>query len=243
MKQYCFSLWAQIREAIQIGIVFSLSFVASTALSQTNHPVSALDSLPKHCLFSAKFDQKKTLKSLPVPLKSTGKMFFSCHAGLIWETQTPIQESLILTRSEYQFKQQAESPKSTRLEVLDSIESRFLSRLLIGLMSADKHYIEQTFNTSSFSTTEVSLTPKDSFIQKAIKEIQITHRFSPEKLSISIHHTDGTLVNIDTHHVTVLQDQDTHMQQCLDTGSPEQHCLALFDPAKMAILLNENSGN
>ena len=242
MKYFCslsLNAWATCR----IATVLSLTLASNTAISQVSTHVSALDSLPKHCHFSAKFDQQKTLKSLPIPLKSTGQIYFSCNDGLIWETQAPIRESLILTRSEYQFKQQGLLSQTNGLEVLDSIESRFLSRLLIGLMSSDKNYIEKTFEISSLNTAEFILKPKDQFISKAIKTVQIKHQVSPEVLSISINHTDDTQVNIDTHNVIVLPNDNVHMQQCLDTGNPEQHCIALFDPAKMAILLNENSGN
>jgi hypothetical protein len=224
-------------------LVFLLA--SNTTVSLAKNATTSLGSLPKHCHFSAKFDQQKTLTSLPIPLKSSGQIYFSCNAGLIWETQTPIKESLILTKSDYQFRQnnQAEYGKAPEFEVLDSLESRSLSRLLIGLMSSDNAYIDKTFNSKKFGKTELLLTPKDQFISKAIETVKIKRQITSDILSITINHADGTVVNIDTHNVIIFEGSTDHINQCLGLKYPENHCKALFDPKKEASQLKENSGN
>lgn len=223
--------------------------ISSFLLGVTTHTsrASALDTLPKHCHFSSKFDQEKRLKSLPVPLKSSGRMYFSCQAGLIWQTQMPIQESLILTNSDYHFKQLNESnslnrKSTTTIEVLDSVEIRFLSRLLIGLMSADKDYIINNFTVKETTARSFELTPSDTFISKAINTVNIRRPEDKDSLNIIIDQKDGTLINIQSHSAIILESSE-HSATCLKNNYEEQLCFALFKPLDFATQLVENTGN
>lgn len=225
-------------------LVHIIALTLLSATLQVGH-AATLDILPKHCHFSNQFKQTKKIPSLPVPLISSGKMYFSCQAGLIWETQKPIQEILILTQSDYHFKQFSNSKKSseTKLKVLDSIETRYLSRLLIGLMSADKDYINRTFNINNTDALTFELTPKNNFLSKVIKTVRIKRPQQDNAINIILNQQDGTLINIQTHSAIILDNSSLHMAYCLQSNHEKKHCLALFEPLKMANQLNEIISN
>lgn len=220
----------------QISLLFRvISLIMLCVILPTGYAAS-LDTLPQQCHFSSQFKQTKKLSSLPVPLISSGKMYFSCQAGLIWETQEPIQESLILTRSDYHFKQliNSNNQSETEMEVLDSIEIRYLSRLLIGLMSSDKEYINRTFQVNNINTLTVELTPKGNFLSKAIKTVRIEKPKKDDLLNINIDQKDGTLINIQTHSLIALDDSKSNIAYCLQSKHKKTHCQALFEPLKTA---------
>jgi len=227
-------------------IIVTICLFLLSITAHTSH-AAALDTLPKHCHFSSKFDQEKRLKSLPVPLKSSGRMYFSCQAGLIWQTQVPIQESLILTNSDYHFKQLSESnsldkKSATTIEILDSVEIRFLSRLLIGLMSADKDYINNNFTVKETTARSFELTPSDTFISKAINTVNIQRPHDEDSLNITIDQKDGTVINIQSHSAIVIEDSE-HNATCLKNNYEKQLCFALFKPLDFATQLVENTGS
>jgi len=120
-----------------------MTFYSTAIFAKTDSPLSIL---PNHCHFTSNIKQTKNVEGLPVPLISSGQIFFHCKHGLIWQTIEPVKELLIFSGKYYQFKENG--PNS--LERLNTQESSFLSNLLQGIMGADQSYIEESFSIQKF---------------------------------------------------------------------------------------------
>ena len=198
-----------------------------------------LDSLPKECHFSSQFEQTKKLSSLPVPLKSSGSLYFSCQAGLIWQTKLPIKEEMVLTIEKVHF-QQSYSNQTNQLEIIDSIQTQFLSKLLIGLMSVDEAYIHKTFLVETLSENQFKLIPKKNPLKRVIENIKISSLIAEQELLINIEQKDQTKLSIRSFAPTILKNSESHSAQCELSTHSKILCEALFHPIKTASKLDEN---
>jgi len=183
-----------------------------------------LAALPQHCYFSSEITQTKTEASLPIPLKSTGKIYFFCQAGLIWQTIVPIEETLIFSGKHYQFKQN----DSKSLQRLNSQEMSFLSDLMLGIMKADQDYIVETFDIETISDTTFKLLPIQSFLKKAIAEIKI-QILDNDAITIEIQQTNDTNILIESITNNVLDESLADQSHC-ETFMPKAACTALYKP-------------
>lgn len=198
---------------ISLFTSLALTILSANANSSTENKASALSNkliniLPKQCVFSGTFIQKKTINSLPKPLTSEGMLFFSCQHGLIWKNTTPFPESLIYTSKNLHFR-------NTELEQaapLDGQQHYYLAQFLLNLLSANTDSLNEKFliednnsdKESDLTKTANSLTlsPKNSFIKKGLDSITIEKRQESENtketLLISINDPKGqaTLLEI-----------------------------------------------
>jgi len=198
-----------------------------------------LDSLPQHCHFSSQFKQTKSLVSLPVPLKSSGNIYFSCQAGLIWQTQLPIQEELVLTQRSVHFQYS----QTNQLETINSLQTQFLSKLLIGLISVNKSYINETFSVETLSENQFKLTPNNNKVKKAIESINISLVSAKQELLIDILQKDQTKISIRSFSPSVFDSSTPHITQCQISTSSKLLCEALFNPIQTANTLDETSND
>ena len=168
--------------SILVLIVTSFSVSANSVES-----VEVLKSLmPKVCHFSGVFNQSKQIKTLPVPLNSTGEFIYSCDLGLIWKTQKPIVESLVFTNQKLHFL----VPEKLSIENLDGVQHDFLGNLLLGLMSGNTEFISKEFeidvSEQKGETTQLTLQPKNKMIKRAIQSVTLEKESTANELQIVI---------------------------------------------------------
>jgi len=214
-------------------------FYSLTAFAVNDKP---LDELPNHCYFSSQIEQKKILATLPVPLISIGKIYFSCEAGLIWHTNQPVEETLIFTTKTYQFKQDS---KST-VEILNNQQTSFLSKLLLGIMSGDQEYINNNFTVNSDNSIKqegIQLKPKNNFLKKAVEHIVIQISSDQEQMTLNILQTDDTELQVRAFQTSTFEQAEINQQHCLDQELSKTACTALFNPQLAANAMVRETGN
>ncbi|MBL4851587.1 MAG: outer membrane lipoprotein carrier protein LolA [Gammaproteobacteria bacterium] len=168
------------------------------------------ETLPQHCLLSGNFTQTRRLRTLPAPLVSSGQFFFSCHNGLIWQTESPINETLVYTQQEYYFQiKEEQSP-----QLLQSRLHDHLAKILLGLMSADKHYLQEQFTINNESNNKMSfiLKPKDKQLKRGLKKIILRQENALNTIKI-------VNINKETTRIVISNTQDLNWQSNNHTQS------------------------
>lgn len=139
--------------------------------------------MPKVCNFSGEFSQSKQIKTLPVPLVSSGEFIYSCDLGLIWKTQKPIVESLVFTNQKLHFL----VPEKLSVENLEGVQHDFLANLLLGLMAGNTEFISKEFeidvSEKKGDVIQLTLQPKNKMVKRAIHSV-ILEKESSEESSI-----------------------------------------------------------
>ncbi|NOX26969.1 MAG: hypothetical protein GXP21_02020 [Gammaproteobacteria bacterium] len=159
---------------VLIGVA---STVSSAVAGQEQTRLEAL--LPQHCFFTGNFLQKRNIKSLPAPLVSQGRFFYSCRAGLIWHIDSPIMETLIYTQAGLQFEiRPGQQPKQ-----INSRLHSYLSVFLLNLMAANTDYLYKNFKVDEASSSVeldkaskgslIRLTPLSKSVRRGLKKIEL----------------------------------------------------------------------
>ena len=172
-----------LKKAKQLLFIFSLTSISVSATETDKHELKSL--LPSDCIFSGDFIQSKTIKALPQPLLSSGKLFFSCKQGLIWHNETPFAESLIYTRDALHFRSLPDNDP----EALHGQQHHYLAKFLISLLSADTEQIEKDFVVElnkKDNSSGATLIPSNEIIKKGLKSINLEKKVENEKEMLSI---------------------------------------------------------
>ena len=153
------------------GLFLSVFIVVTSAHSSNETTDSAALDLPaSECVFSGNFQQQRVLDGLPEPLQSNGVFFYHCKHGIIWSTQAPIAEALVLRSNGSGFLL-----KDSQSKNLKSRQSKFLGKLLNDLMGSDPASIASQFDVERLDPQirKYHLTPKKRAIKRGIKGITI----------------------------------------------------------------------
>lgn len=157
---------------IGLSLILSMSVLTTSSHSSSESTYTSTLDLPAHtCVFSGAFEQNLVLDSLATPLRSNGLFFYHCKHGVIWSTQTPIAETLVLKRDGSGFV-----VKNSQSKKLRSRQSKFLGSLLNDLMGSDPASIESQFNIERLDPDlrKYHLIPKKRAIKRRIKGITIS---------------------------------------------------------------------
>lgn len=138
--------------------------------------------LPNHCEFQGRFIQEKRLLNVPVPLQSSGLLYFHCLFGLIWITERPFEEAMIYTNKNAHWR--AEPPKDFKR--LTNKANQSLADFLLDFLGSDGSSLLTQFNfhliEGHVDLLQGKLTPKGKWIKKALNAI-ILQRKAPLALS------------------------------------------------------------
>ncbi len=153
----------------KVGLLFILLVMSSVTNSAAQTDDAWLLIKPQECRFSGEFTQKKLLQGLDHALVSSGVFFYDCGLGIIWKTLTPIVESLVLNKTG-----DSHIVKRLKIEVIQSQQNKFISQLIMALVSADEAYLSSTFDSSRVNSNTVVLTPTNRRLKRAIKSITLS---------------------------------------------------------------------
>ncbi len=185
-----------------------------------------LSMLPQTCVFSGSFKQNRELVGLPVPLVSQGRFFFSCEQGLIWQTQSPINETLIYTKAQLHFS----LDQNNELQVADSLIHNYLGRLLLSLMGGDIEYLQKNFAISEDQSKHaLTLKPSSTALKRALQDILLQRQDKTATTRITDTNQQITLIE-----TLQLQEFSAQLETACQSvfGNSDKICAALKNPQK-----------
>lgn len=230
---------------LSLCIILSfICFFSTTHASNdviVKHTAALTDSvtLPNSpCSFSGNFIQTKTISGLDKKLESSGSFYYHCQAGVIWSTNSPINETLIFSRTgnNTQIKEQ-------NISTLKGRQSKLLGRLLNSMMGGNQVEIEQQFSLSMLEskTNKFELLPKKKSLKRAIKQIQLMFNqtennaleSSLNQTSIQIRDRKDQLTHIESTQTNTFELTDADSDQlrhshCVTSGLTSLACDQLY---------------
>lgn len=140
------------------------------------------------CRFPGRFTQEKILAGVSTAVKSSGRFLYDCDVGVIWEVQDPTVDSLVLRLAQHdrdQPKKKVSQVKSHAFRVVGDVvqplkgrQSKFLTRLIMSLMSADQTALTSQFDILEQDSGVTSLVPRKRALKRAIKRIDVVREGS-----------------------------------------------------------------
>ena len=145
------------------------------ATTQPSNFTQVQAELSKQSNISGNFKQIKIIKLLSQPLVSTGHFSLSKQYGLQWLQTTPFKSRLMVTQNK--IVQQLENNPPTVLTqkqqpIIFSFSNIFLN-VFNGNISQIRQYFDVDFS-GNLQHWQLTLKPKDSPLNKAIKQIQLS---------------------------------------------------------------------
>ena len=168
--------------------------ITSILFAQTTPTLETIcASLASHTNTSGDFTQTKTIQTNGRKLKSSGK-YIICPKGILWQTEKPLSSSLILTK-ENMIQISANGTKSV-MSGKDNQIFADISETLSSVFSGDVMALKKNF-TCDFTAGQggewkVILTPKDSTIASAMKNLELSGITKPETAMKSLVMTEAS---------------------------------------------------
>ncbi len=150
-----------------------LSAQPSTALSQSSSLEDIAEQIQPNTDISGQFTQKKYIQILPQPLISTGRFQLQQSGELNWEVIEPIHSRLIFSRDG--ISQQVDG-QDTQTLISKQTATLVIGKILRAILANDWQTLQQYFTidvTQSDENWQLQLSPKEAFMQKAIKKISL----------------------------------------------------------------------
>lgn len=232
-----------------IALFCTIIFIFAITTGVTNSSLAKEDNnndairniLPNHCVFSGDYIQTKKISSLPTPLSSTGKLFFSCTHGLIWHNKTPFPESLIYTLDNLHFRKIENDP----VIELDSQQHYYLAKFLLSLLGGDIKSIEQQFLIETTkSENHIKLIPTNDMVKKGLDSITIEKKQENKNELLFITIADKKLqttalkiINITTYSKVKKDNIDVACSSALDDSIA---CDVLSSPQTYHVITSSN---
>jgi len=220
-------------------LLVTCAFFSSITQSSTQAIDNSNIKLPDSpCAFSGDFIQTKTIAGLDKNLISNGSFYYHCQDGVIWSTLSPINETLIFSRTgnNIQIKEQEVSNLKGR-------QSKLLGKLLNTMMSGNQSEIMQQFSINAVDTTnsQFELLPKKKSLKRAIKQIQLiftktnNNELEPElnKINIQIRDRKNQLTSIESTQTNTFDSTNINSAKirhghCLTSGITNLACNQLY---------------
>ena len=191
------------------------------------------------CSFSGDFTQSKTIAGLDQALESSGSFYYHCEDGVIWSTHSPIDETLIFSRSNGNTK-----IKDQNVSKLKGRQSKLLGSLLNSMISVNQTEIEEQFELHSIKNVnnEFELLPKKKSLKRAIKQILLVFSQADEqdtnlqKINIQIKDRKDQLTSIASSQTNIFNSNSSTDQlrhaQCLTSNVTNLACDQLYPPSE-----------
>ena len=202
-----------------LTIVILNSFFATVFANDLSTDLSQF--LPDHCYFSGHFHEEKQLPGLPQKVLSKGKFYFACDRGLIWQTQSPVQNSLLYTLGKDHYR----LDQNNTLEKLEGRSHKHLAKLLNNLMSGNQDYLHKYFEIIQFNekSHSVTLTSRKKSMAKFIHSLNLTKNEGEVTIQMQGEKSGNSLIRIDN-----LQATEEFVSECCRFVIPQAAlCLGL----------------
>ncbi|GHA14658.1 hypothetical protein GCM10008090_25580 [Arenicella chitinivorans] len=149
-------------------VVFAalVSYWSSTSLAESTAAEERLPLPTTACSYAGNFNQARFLSGIDEPIQTEGHFYFHCEYGVVWATQKPVSDALIVHRNGRGLQVNADQGA----QKLTSRQSKFLGQLLTTLMSGDQAALQDLFQISALDTAHrYRLTPRQRKLKRGIQ--------------------------------------------------------------------------
>ncbi|WP_411703842.1 outer membrane lipoprotein carrier protein LolA [Edaphovirga cremea] len=149
----------------------------------------------------AHFDQTRTIKDLPQPLRSQGEMVIARDQGLLWDQKTPFTMTLMLNDSRMVQIINQQTPQVITAQ--NNPQMFQFNHLLRALFQADRKVLEQNFHIDFQDKGEgrwtLSLTPTTTPLDKIFATIVLAGQTYLETIHLNDKQGDRTEITFSQH--------------------------------------------
>ena len=143
----------------------------------------------------ANFTQTKTIASLSRPLISKGQIWMSSDGQLVWQTQFPIQSTMVMSGEGVKLynKNNQLQPASNNVMVKN------ISGLFLSLLSGNVEELEQKFYqqlTCAQTLWKLELRPKDESLSRMIEHLSLQGSDILEVIAFQEARGDSTTIDL-----------------------------------------------
>ncbi|HGX5090230.1 TPA: outer membrane lipoprotein carrier protein LolA [Escherichia coli] len=163
----------------------------------------------------AHFDQTRTIKDLPQPLRSQGQMLFARDQGLLWDQTSPFPMQLLLDDKRMVQVINGQPPQIITAE--NNPQMFQFNHLLRALFQADRKVLEQNFRVEFADKGEgrwtLRLTPTTTPLDKIFNTIDLAGQTYLESIQLNDKQGDRTDIALTQHQLTPAQLTDDERQR------------------------------
>ncbi|WP_136154048.1 LolA family protein [Escherichia coli] len=163
----------------------------------------------------AHFDQTRTIKDLPQPLRSQGQMLIPRDQGLLWDQTSPFPMQLLLDDKRMAQVINGQPPQIITAE--NNPQMFQFNPLLRALFQADRKVLEQNFRVEFADKGEgrwtLRLTPTTTPLDKIFNTIDLAGQTYLESIQLNDKQGDRTDIALTQHQLTPAQLTDDERQR------------------------------
>ena len=163
----------------------------------------------------AHFDQTRTIKDLPQPLRSQGQMLIARDQGLLWDQTSPFPMQLLLDDKRMVQVINGQPPQIITAE--NNPQMFQFNHLLRALFQADRKVLEQNFRVEFADKGEgpwtLRLTPTTTPLYKIFNTIDLAGQTYLESIQLNDKQGDRTDIALTQHQLTPAQLTDDERQR------------------------------
>lgn len=163
----------------------------------------------------AQFDQTRTIKDLPQPLRSQGKMLIARDQGLLWDQTSPFPMKLLLDDKRMVQTINGQPPQTITAE--NNPQMFQFNHLLRALFRADRKVLEENFRVEFSDAGEgrwtLRLTPVTTPLDKIFATIDLAGKAYLERIELNDKQGDRTEITLTQHQLTPVQLTDDERQR------------------------------
>ncbi|EJM9652039.1 outer membrane lipoprotein carrier protein LolA [Escherichia coli] len=163
----------------------------------------------------AHFDQTRTIKDLPQPLRSQGQMLIARDQGLLWDQTSPFPMQLLLDDKRMVQVINGQPPQIITAE--NNPQMFQFNHLLRALFQADRKVLEQNFRVEFADKGEgrwtLRLTPTTTPLDKIFNTIDLAGQTYLESIQLNDKQGDRTNIALTQHQLTPAQLTDDERQR------------------------------
>ncbi|EFA4073502.1 outer membrane lipoprotein carrier protein LolA [Escherichia coli O96] len=163
----------------------------------------------------AHFDQTRTIKDLPQPLRSQGQMLIARDQGLLWDQTSPFPMQLLLDDKRMVQVINGQPPQIITAE--NNPQMFQFNHLLRALFQADRKVLEQNFRVEFADKGEgrwtLRLTPTTTPLDKIFNTIDLAGKTYLESIQLNDKQGDRTDIALTQHQLTPAQLTDDERQR------------------------------
>lgn len=163
----------------------------------------------------AHFEQTRTIKDLPQPLRSQGEMLIARDSGLLWEQKAPFPMTLLLDDKRMVQVINGQPPQTITAE--NNPQMFQFNHLLRALFQADRKVLEENFRIDFKDLGEdrwsLVLTPTTTPLDKIFASLDLSGATYVESIVLNDKQGDRTAIALSRHQLTPASLTDAERQR------------------------------